>query len=76
MYFRYKVNWNFNDKIITDTGLIYTDEEGDSGFSRAMNKVVQSFDEIDSVSLSLFAPNDCLDVSSKALDEIAEHVIW
>lgn len=76
MYFRYKVNWNFDDKSRDETGLVYADEEIDEGYTDAMEKICQYFDSINKVELEAFAPDDCLEVSAEALDAIQENVIW
>ena len=77
MYFRYKVNWNFDDKPRDETGLVYSDNEiDDTGFTDAMEKICKYFDSINKVELEAFAPDDCLEVSAEALDAIQENVIW
>ena len=76
MYFRYKVNWNYDDKPKDDTGLVYADAEIDEGYPEAMQKICEAFDSINKVELEAFAPDDCLDVSAEALDAIQENVIW
>lgn len=78
MYFRYKVVWNINSKLRTDTGLIYVDPDppDDTKFDFAMKKILEDFDGIESISLEVFAPDGCLDVSEEALNAIQEHVMW
>lgn len=76
MYFKYKVKWFDTDEneTITETGLIYTVQEDD--YARACEKIMESFDNIEFVSLVPFAPDGCLEVSEKALEAIKENVIW
>ena len=76
MYFRYKVNWNFDNKPRDETGLVYSDNEVDEGYTDAMGKICQYFDSINKVELEAFAPDDCLEVSAEALDAIQENVLW
>mgnify|MGYP006874339151 CR=1 FL=1 len=76
MYYRYNVKWDFDDKETTNTGLIHVEDETENGYAKAMDKILEAFDQIYSVKLSQFAPDDCLDVSPKALDEIGKDVIW
>lgn len=76
MYFRYKVNWNFDDKPKDETGLVYSDNDVDEGYTDAMEKICQHFDSINKVELEAFAPDDCLEVSAEALDAIQENVLW
>lgn len=76
MYFRYKVNWNFDDKPRDETGLVYADDKVNEGYTDAMEKICQYFDSINKVELEAFSPDDCLEVSAKALDAIQENVLW
>lgn len=76
MYFRYKVNWNFDDKSKDETGLVYSDNDVDKGYTDAMEKICQYFDSINKVELEAFAPDDCLEVSAEALDAIQKNVLW
>lgn len=76
MYFRYKVNWNFDNKPRDETGLVYADDKVNEGYTDAMEKICQYFDSINKVELEAFAPDDCLEVSAEALDAIQENVLW
>lgn len=76
MYFRYKVNWNFDNKPRDETGLVYSDNKVDEGYTDAMEKICQYFDSINKVELEAFAPDDCLEVSEEALNAIQENVLW
>ena len=76
MYFRYKVNWNFDNKPRDETGLVYADDKVNEGYTDAMEKICQYFDSINKVELEAFAPDDCLEVSAEALDAIQENVFW
>ena len=76
MYFRYKVNWNFDNKPRDETGLVYADDKANEGYTDAMEKICQYFDSINKVELEAFAPDDCLEVSAEALDAIQENVLW
>ena len=76
MYFRYKVNWNFDNKPRDETGLVYADDKVNEGYTDAMEKICQYFDSINKVELEAFAPDDCLEVSPEALDAIQENVLW
>ena len=76
MYFRYKVNWNFDDKPRDETGLVYADDKVNEGYTDAMEKICQYFDSINKVELEAFAPDDCLEVRAEALDAIQENVLW
>ena len=76
MYFRYKVNWNFDNKSRGETGLVYSSNELDKGYTDAMEKICQYFDSINKVEIEAFAPDDCLEVSAEALDAIQENVLW
>ena len=76
MYFRYKVNWNFDNKPRDETGLVYADDKVNEGYTNAMEKICQYFDSINKVELEAFAPDDCLEVSAEALDAIQENVLW
>ena len=77
MYFRYKVNWNFDNKPKDETGLVYAGNEiDDTGYTDAMEKICQYFDSINKVELEAFSPDDCLEVSAEALDAIQENVLW
>ena len=76
MYFRYKVNWNFDNKPRDETGLVYADDKINEGYTDAMEKICQYFDSINKVELEAFAPDDCLEVSAEALDAIQENVLW
>ena len=76
MYFRYKVNWNFDNKSRGEIGLVYSSNELDKGYTDAMEKICQYFDSINKVELEAFAPDDCLEVSAEALDAIQENVLW
>ena len=76
MYFRYKVNWNYDDKAKDETGLVYTDDKVNEGYTDAMEKICQYFDSINKVELEAFSPDDCLEVSAEALDAIQENVLW
>ena len=76
MYFRYKVNWNFDNKSRGETGLVYADDKVNEGYTNAMEKICQYFDSINKVELEAFAPDDCLEVSAEALDAIQENVLW
>ena len=66
MYFRYKVNWNMDNKPRDETGLVYADDKVNEGY----------FDSINKVELEAFSPDDCLEVSAEALDTIQENVLW
>ena len=76
MYFRYKVNWNFDNKPRDETGLVYADDKVNEGYTDAMEKICQYFDSINKVELEAFAPDDCLEISAEALDAIQENVLW
>ena len=76
MYFRYKVNWNFDNKPRDETGLVYSDDKVNEGYTNAMEKICQYFDSINKVEIEAFAPDDCLEVSAEALDAIQENVLW
>lgn len=76
MYFRYKVNWNFDNKPRDETGLVYADDKINEGYTDAMEKICEYFDSINKVELEAFAPDDCLEVSAEALDAIQENVLW
>lgn len=76
MYFRYKVNWNFDNKPRDETGLVYADDKVNEGYTDAMEKICQYFDSINKVEIEAFAPDDCLEVSAEALDAIQENVLW
>lgn len=76
MYFRYKVNWNMDDKPRDETGLVWADDKINEGYTDAMEKICQYFDSINKVELEAFAPDDCLEVSAEALDAIQENVLW
>ena len=76
MYFRYKVNWNFDDKPRDETGLVWADDKINEGYTDAMEKICQYFDSINKVEIEAFAPDDCLEVSAEALDAIQENVLW
>lgn len=76
MYFRYKVNWNFDDKSRDETGLVYANDKVNEGYTDAMEKICEYFDSINKVELEAFAPDDCLEVSAEALDAIQENVLW
>ena len=76
MYFRYKVNWNFDNKPRDETGLVYADDKVNEGYTDAMEKICEYFDSINKVELEAFSPDDCLEVSSEALDAIQENVLW
>ena len=76
MYFRYKVNWNFDNKPRDETGLVYADDKVNEGYTDAMEKICQYFDSINKVEIEAFAPDDCLQVSAEALDAIQENVLW
>lgn len=76
MYFRYKVNWNFDNRPRDETGLVYADDRVNEGYTDAMEKICQYFDSINKVEIKAFAPDDCLEVSAEALDAIQENVLW
>ena len=76
MYFRYKVNWNFDNEPRDETGLVYADDKVNEGYTDAMEKICEYFDSINKVELEAFAPDDCLEVSAEALDAIQENVLW
>ena len=76
MYFRYKVNWNFDNKPRDETGLVWANDKINEGYTDAMEKICQYFDSINKVELEAFAPDDCLEVSAEALDAIQENVLW
>lgn len=76
MYFRYKVNWNYDNKPRDETGLVYADDKVNEGYTDAMEKICQYFDSINKVEIEAFAPDDCLEVSAEALDAIQENVLW
>ena len=76
MYFRYKVNWNYDDRPKDETGLVYANDKVNEGYTDAMEKICQYFDSINKVELEAFAPDDCLEVSAEALDAIQENVLW
>ena len=76
MYFRYKVNWNFDNKPRDETGLVYANDKVNEGYTDAMEKICQYFDSINKVEIEAFAPDDCLEVSAEALDAIQENVLW
>ena len=76
MYFRYKVNWNMDNKPRDETGLVYSDDKVNEGYTDAMEKICQYFDSINKVEIEAFAPDDCLEVSAEALDAIQENVLW
>ena len=76
MYFRYKVNWNYDDRPKDETGLVYANDKVNEGYTDAMEKICEYFDSINKVELEAFAPDDCLEVSAEALDAIQENVLW
>ena len=76
MYFRYKVNWNFDDEPRDETGLVWADGKINEGYTDAMEKICQYFDSINKVELEAFSPDDCLEVSAEALNAIQENVFW
>lgn len=76
MYFRYKVNWNFDDEPRDETGLVWADDKINEGYTDAMEKICQYFDSINKVEIEAFAPDDCLEVSAEALNAIQENVFW
>ena len=76
MYFRYKVNWNMDNKPRNETGLVWANDKINEGYTDAMEKICQYFDSINKVELEAFAPDDCLEVSAEALDAIQENVLW
>lgn len=76
MYFRYKVNWNFDDEPRDETGLVWADDKINEGYTDAMEKICQYFDSINKVELEAFSPDDCLEVSAEALNAIQENVLW
>ena len=76
MYFRYKVNWNMDNKPRDETGLVWAYDKINEGYTDAMEKICQYFDSINKVELEAFAPDDCLEVSAEALDAIQENVLW
>ena len=76
MYFRYKVNWNYDDRPKDETGLVYANDKVNEGYTDAMEKICEYFDSINKVELESFAPDDCLEVSAEALDAIQENVLW
>ena len=76
MYFRYKVNWNYDDRPRDETGLVYADDKVNEGYTDAMEKICQYFDSINKVELEAFSPDDCLEVSEQALNAIQENVLW
>lgn len=76
MFFRYKVKWFDDDdnETKTETGILYTAEEDD--YAEACMKITDAFYNIEMLTLIPFAPDGCLEVSEKALNEIKENVIW
>lgn len=76
MYFRYKVNWNMDNKPRDETGLVWANDKINEGYTDAMEKICQYFDSINKVELEAFAPDDCLEVSAEALNAIQENVLW
>ena len=76
MYFRYKVNWNFDDEPRDETGLVWANDKINEGYTDAMEKICQYFDSINKVELEAFSPDDCLEVSAEALNAIQENVFW
>ena len=76
MYFRYKVNWNFDDEPRDETGLVWADDKVNEGYTDVMEKICQYFDSINKVELEAFSPDDCLEVSAEALNAIQENVMW
>ena len=76
MYFRYKVNWNYDNKPRDETGLVWANDKINEGYTDAMEKICEYFDSINKVELEAFAPDDCLEVSAEALDAIQENVLW
>lgn len=76
MYFRYKVNWNMDNKAKDETGLVYANDKVNEGYTDAMEKICEYFDSINKVELEAFSPDDCLEVSAEALDAIQENVLW
>ena len=76
MYFRYKVNWNYDDRPKDETGLVYADDKVNEGYTDTMEKICQYFDSINKLELEAFSPDDCLEVSAEALDAIQENVLW
>ena len=76
MYFRYKVNWNMDNKPRDETGLVWANDKVNEGYTDAMEKICQYFDSINKVEIEAFAPDDCLEVSAEALDAIQENVLW
>ena len=76
MYFRYKVNWSFDDEPRDETGLVWADDKINEGYTDAMEKICQYFDSINKVELEAFSPDDCLEVSAEALNAIQENVFW
>ena len=76
MYFRYKVNWNMDNKPRDETGLVWANDKINEGYTDAMEKICEYFDSINKVEIEAFAPDDCLEVSAEALDAIQENVLW
>ena len=76
MYFRYKVNWNMDNKPRDETGLVCANDKINEGYTDAMEKICEYFDSINKVELEAFSPDDCLEVSAEALDAIQENVLW
>ena len=76
MYFRYKVNWNMDNKPRDETGPVWANDKINEGYTDAMEKICEYFDSINKVELEAFAPDDCLEVSAEALDAIQENVLW
>lgn len=76
MYFRYKVNWNMDNKPRDETGLVWANDKVNEGYTDAMEKICEYFDSINKVELEVFAPDGCLDVSEQALNAIQENVLW
>ena len=76
MYFRYKVNWNMDNKPRDETGLVWANDKINEGYTDAMEKICEYFDSINKIELEAFAPDDCLEVSAEALDAIQENVLW
>ena len=79
MYLKYKVVWHVSGKLRTDTGLVYVNtntDDDDEKFAMAMRKILKEFDEIESVSLDIFAPDGCIEVSEEALNAMQENITW
>lgn len=79
MFVKFKVVW-FNDcekESNVSTGLIFADGGECEAYMTAVEKLYKYFgEEIESIKIEPFAPDEPLMVSEELLDKLAEEVIW